>query len=405
MSKDARMPIGTCAYPSTQKITFWATKEDLCLPTKYAVDKNEGIHTCLGLCMAALPDERSVVVGTLGEHLLLWNLTDHDLPEGKLIGRFSALHLTLSPDKRTLVVSTHDGNIFFLRIGTWECQRAIALEDGHNAYCLAFSPDGNRFASGYGVREKWLVTLWDTKSLERLREWQVPASVRNLLFSPDGQFVVTLDTDAFIRIWSDGRMLAEHKTTEQPLSQPHNAMAFLPNQGTLIFAKENSLWSWRFLTGEMKKEVALPGLVSSMALSPGKEVLAVGCHNGKIYMLRAENFESLYEVEGHYESVDCSHPPEAIDFSPGGQLMVSGPWGCIHLWKRVDKEELIAMRTGLDKKPSGITFGFSDYRLMLVSQPDRESAYLMKATKWGDHHVVTFRKRWMQEDFDYPVWV
>jgi hypothetical protein len=73
--------------------------------------------------------------------------------------------------------------------------------------------------------------------------------------------------------------------------------------------------------------------------------------------------------------------------------------------ERVNKEELIAMRAGLDKKPSGVALSFSDYRLVLVSQPHRESAYLMKVAESRDHHVVIFRKRWMQEDFDYPVWV
>jgi WD40 repeat protein len=143
--------------PKHTKIAFWGIKEDLCLPTRYAVDEDGEIHTCLGLCMAALPDERSVVVGTLGEHLLLWNLTKQDLPDGKLIGRFSALRLTLSPDKRTLVVGTYDGNIFFLRIGTWECQRAITLEDGHNVYSF--------LVKGGGGIARFLLFRWIMSSL------------------------------------------------------------------------------------------------------------------------------------------------------------------------------------------------------------------------------------------------
>jgi WD40 repeat protein len=144
------------------------------------------------------------------------------------------------------------------------------------------SPVGAIKAAAFGP-DNWLViagpvNLWvtkwdDDKSGRLLRQGE---GTRALTFSPDGQFVVTLDTTGAFHLWSVADGQEKRSWQSQGISGP---LVFLPDGRSLAGATERGgLAVWDARTGELQRNS--PGaevwgnVVGGIALAPSGRLIA-----------------------------------------------------------------------------------------------------------------------------------
>ncbi|WP_412739795.1 WD40 repeat domain-containing protein [Krasilnikovia sp. MM14-A1259] len=103
---------------------------------------------------------------------------------------------------------------------------------------MAVSPSGNEIATAGGDGGKSMVRIWNTATGKLQRQWRDdhPQSVRELVFSPGGQWLASADhhgpDDSSIRLWDvrTGRQLAFSQS-----ANPTGTLAFSPDGHRLSF--------------------------------------------------------------------------------------------------------------------------------------------------------------------------
>jgi RNA polymerase sigma factor (sigma-70 family) len=226
---------------------------------------NENFDNGFHLQPAFTPDGANAIFhANSGEGLAAIDLaTGKVVPTKNLprIGWFDLL--TLSPDGRTLLVSTPKG------VRVWDVkegkERRLLAEAGEQ---VAFLPDGKSIVSNNGSLQRWDVAtgkpLWsDTFA------WGHVGVVGTLAFSADGKRLVSGSTDGTVRLWD--------AATGKPLHtwRAHQAARFYPNgcqsgsgvSATALSAEgrwilsgglDERLQLWDVSTGKSVRSIPLP---------------------------------------------------------------------------------------------------------------------------------------------------
>jgi WD40 repeat protein len=107
--------------------------------------------------------------------------------------------MAYSPDGLILATGSYDGS---LRL--WDMQTGVLIQSIPTdavIESLAFSPDGSLIATGGGFQDN-LVRIWSVETKELLRELEGHTQgVNRVLFSPDGQFLVSGSYDGKVMLW------------------------------------------------------------------------------------------------------------------------------------------------------------------------------------------------------------
>ncbi|XP_038054567.1 NACHT domain- and WD repeat-containing protein 1-like [Patiria miniata] len=110
------------------------------------------------------------------------------------------LSIAVSPDEKRLVAGCRDHDVHVWHLKSFS---RITTMKGHTARVTstAFSPDGNLAASGADGGD---VIIWDVQShsLKHSIKQAHESDVRNVIFSPDGRFLVSSgEHDNYIQVW------------------------------------------------------------------------------------------------------------------------------------------------------------------------------------------------------------
>jgi sugar lactone lactonase YvrE len=207
------------------------------------------------------------------------------------------------------------------------------LPHPHAVLAVAFSPDGQRLATGSAGR--WTPTGDDDPKL-KLSElstakplWAKPAhryAVKAVAFSPDGRQIATGSGDDQVRLWdaSTGALLR----TLPGHGYSVNSVAFSPDGRWLASVGSDTLKLWDVRTGRLVRTPSVQGAwLEAVAFSPDGRLVAGGGHDSTIRIWHARSGRLLRTLKGHRDWV------KSLAFSPDGQRLVSGSGdGTVKCW-------------------------------------------------------------------------
>ena len=322
----------------------------------YRIDTGEQFFTSRGASSAMrasfLPGQNRVVTAGLDGWVQIW-----DTATGKqvvrqtdrAVGSFYTLNVSRNGE---LIGSGDDGCVAWIYKSDDGATR-FRLR-GHTAQisCEAFSPDGKIFATG-----SWdnTVQLWDTSTGERFATLTGHTGViRDICFRADSKAIYTAGNDGTIKMWStaNGQLLRDQRGANAPimrlgLSPDGSKVASLASNGRLhiwdardreqgkapedpigtsfantqrsklpfrlsgiginpppisfdgTLAFPNSMEGvdvWQVQTG--KKLFTLPtiGAASTVLLTPGRRMIAVGDASGKVSVYDARTGNLLWQM-------------------------------------------------------------------------------------------------------------
>jgi WD40 repeat protein len=323
---------------------------------------------------ALAPDGRSVVIASSEGKLVWWNLRSR-MPTRRLAIGTGQHPLALSPDARTIAVGI-DRGIQLVDTRSGAVRTAAGALAGAPSWLL-FSPDGETVVS---TSLDGTVALWDAESATRRETLRGHSgAVQQPTFSPDGEALYTVSHDGTAIAWDIGgdRGLGRHFTfthDRAPWGYDGRPGSFSPD-GRLVAVglKERGirLWDPTDLT-----PVGLPlsetgGEVKSLAFTPDGRTLAAVTLDGEATLW---DVESRSLLRGPF-SARVRNDVLGVSISADGAILATpapedwvGPYndpseGGVNLWEVATGEALDTIALGVPVGdvafgPAGSTLAF-----------------------------------------------
>ena len=280
------------------------------------------------------PDGRTIVSGNEDGTVWVW-----DMHTGEHIQTFRAadwvLSVAFSPDGKT--IASGGGNVEGLGPGIHlrdaHTGKLLKTLEGHvyDTLSVCFSPDGKTLASG-GEEGNYDIRLWNVHTgehLETLTGHTWNENINSVVFSPDGNIIVSASDDKTIRFWSTHTGLLLKTLTEH--TAPVNSAVFSPDGNMLISAGGDSIRVWNVHTTECIKALAVPAV--SVVFCPDGKTFVSGSSDG-IRVWDIHTYELLKTIKRDTGSVG------SVVFSPDGKTIATGRGNSIDLWDVHTNEHL-----------------------------------------------------------------
>ncbi|KAF3291569.1 hypothetical protein TWF970_000783 [Orbilia oligospora] len=331
-------------------------------------------------------DDNSQTYTFLRKHLLHW------LEATSLLDNMVNVIDTI--DTLTLIIGGNDGNNLselLYDVKRFTLQSYFIIEKAPlQVYCSAilFTPESSAVRRLFGsqklIRRVWEISWVNSEWSALLQRLGGHTSwVCDVMFSPDGQTLVSASRDGSIKLWdpATGRLLQK---LEGHVSV--RAVAFSLDGKTIASGLDDKtvrLWS----AGTGRPIGILEGhedSVRRLAFSPSGTVLASVSDDKSIILWDTESGEMLQRLEGHTKAVN------GVAFSPDGSLMASASDDkTIKLWDARDNM-LLRTLSGHEGEIYSVVFS-PDSQILASASEDKAIGLWDTATgnqlKWLKGHL------------------
>lgn len=285
-------------------------------------------------------------------------------------GRITAL--AYSPDGTTLASASADGTTRLWDVATGQL-KAKLQSPAAMSLCLAFSPDQNLLAVGYG-NPVGLVQLWDTDSWQMLERWAAnPVVTRGVAFNPNGALLASAGDGGAVRLWrapskaNNSLSLASARSTSDLVA----AVTFSPDDRFVaaVMQRPASVRVWE--VAQQKEDRFYRSLNDlsdwgyALAFSSDCERLAIGLE-GQVALWNPLDYRPATIWPAHAGAV------LGVAFTPDGQtLLTGGSDGLVKFWNSVGQfqRELdwqIGDVSAVTFAPDGLTAAAGGHEKILV---------------------------------------
>jgi WD40 repeat protein len=282
------------------------------------------------------------LIATAGEdgRVLLWSAEDESLgqPVGEPLVHAGAVYCAaFSPDGLVLATGTDVGPASSVTLWDVGAGSARPLE-GHTGRIssLAWSPEGGRLAS---ASRDLSVRLWSRERAEQIKVCQVQTIPLQVLWSTDGQSVISSTQGYRAHVWNAGPM--SHVYRLRGHGGPVRWASFLPGGQSALTASDDGrlrLWStpvgsdaraWSE-SGRLLAEVELhAGGVQWARLGPQGRMLLSAGYDGRVGLFDLERWERVGEMHQVdpvlFDMVLCTRPTRVAVLGETGRLVWFDP--------------------------------------------------------------------------------
>jgi WD40 repeat protein/tRNA A-37 threonylcarbamoyl transferase component Bud32 len=265
--------------------------------------------------------------------------------------------------------------------------RQLATLRGHEdgVLAVAFSPDGERIASGDACG---VVKVWDRRTLrEILSRPGHSGGVSAVAFSPNGTYLTSAGADGTVRIRNAAT--GEALATFQAHPGRVTGLAFdpIPPAGPPAGERQpawrlattgegvpsrGELKVWEAPTGKALSGRAWDNLLTSAAYSPDGKYLATAGPEGDVTGWDTATLEPILFFRTYKRLAEQVFPwPTSVAFSSDGSWVAAGsPAGLLRMWDVATTQECFSSLLATHAGISGLAFAGPDGRILTAATTD-----------------------------------
>ncbi|KAK1594899.1 WD40-repeat-containing domain protein [Colletotrichum navitas] len=227
---------------------------------------------------------------------------------------------TFHPESNLLVAGFSNGTFGLYEMPDFNMIHTLNISQNEIDF-VTINKSGEWLAFGASKLGQLLVWEWQSESYILKQQGHFD-SMNNLVYSPDGQRIVTIADDGKIKVWDTESGFCIVTFTEH--TSGVTACEF-SKKGNVLFTSslDGSVRAWDLIRYRNFRTFTAPTRLSwsCMAVDPSGEVVAAGSLDSfDIHIWSVQTGQLLDQLTGH------EGPVSALAFTPNGDSLISGSW-------------------------------------------------------------------------------